>query len=117
MRFLHVMWTTLLLFTCASNQYLVDTKGVDMQQYELDLEECKAYAEQLKTGKTVAKSAGFGALVGAAIGAALGDSDLAADMATSSAIQGGAVGGIEGNRSKHEIVKSCLRQRGYKVLN
>lgn len=112
-----ILWASLFLITCASNQFLVDTKGIDMQQYEIDLEECKAYADQLKTGKTVAKSAGFGALVGAAIGVALGDSDTAARMATGGAIQGGAAGGLEGNRSKDGIVKSCLRQRGYKVLN
>lgn len=108
-----------LLFTsaCASNQYVIDTKGVDQAQYQIDLDECKAYRDQLKTGKTVGKSAAFGAVIGAAIGAALGDSDTAVRMAGGGAVQGGAGGALDGNRSKDEIVKSCLSQRGYRVLN
>jgi uncharacterized protein YcfJ len=117
MRPLLIFSLFVLLQSCASNQFIVDKKGVDETQYQADLEECKAYAEQLKTGKTVAKSAGFGALVGVAIGAALGDSDMAARMAGAGAVQGGAGGAIDADRSKDDIVKSCLAQRGYRVLN
>ncbi len=102
---------------CASNQYVVDTKGVDMEQYQMDLEECKAYRSQLNTGKTVGKSAAFGAVMGAAIGAALGDSDSAARLAGATAVQGGAGAALEGDRSKDDIVKNCLQGRGYRILN
>ena len=117
MRSLLIFSMFVLLHSCASNQFIVDKKGIDEVQYQADLEECKAYSEQLKTGKTVAKSAGFGALVGGVIGVALGDADMAARMAGAGAAQGAAGGAIEGDRSKDDIVKSCLSQRGYRVLN
>jgi len=117
LRFSFVLFLMLVMQACASNQYIVDTKGIDQAQYERDLEECKAYREQLKTGKTVGKSAAFGAVVGAAIGAALGDSESAIKLAGAGAAQGGAGGAIEGDRNKDDIVKNCLSQRGYRVLN
>ena len=89
LRFIFVLSLIFVMQACASNKYIVDTKGIDQAQYERDLEECKAYREQLKTGKTVGKSAAFGAVVGAAIGAALGDSESAIKLAGAGAVQGG----------------------------
>ena len=99
---------------CASHKPIVDTKGVNMAQYEHDLEECTEYAQQVDTGQKVARSAAVGAAVGAAIGAVFGN---AGDGATSGAIDGGASGGLDADHEKARVVKNCLRGRGYRVLN
>ena len=102
---------------CASNRYIVDTKGIDLAKYEQDLAECKAYRGQVDNTGAVARSAGAGAIVGAAIGAIVGDSDTAAEIGGAAAVQAGAGKAVEGEHEKDRVVKNCLRQRGYKVLN
>jgi hypothetical protein len=93
---------------------IIDTKGVDMVAYQHDLAECEAYAEQVRIGEGVAKGAAGGAVVGGATGAILGDAGKGAGV--------GAVGGAArsaqiGEREKTQVVKNCLRGRGYRVLN
>ncbi len=105
------------LTACASQQYIVDTKGVDMDQYAVDLQECEAYRDQLNGTDSVAKSAALGAAIGAGIGAILGNSTTAAQMGGTVAIQAGSAKALENDHQKDRIVKNCLLQRGYKVLN
>ena len=85
------------LSACASNQVIVDTKGVDMSRYEQDRKECEAYVEQLASGGQIAKSTGLGAAIGAVVGGAagaiFGDSTAAARGAAVGGITGGARGG------------------------
>ncbi len=94
---------------------IVDTKGVDLNRYEADLQECQAYA---KSTPNAGKSGAGGAAVGAAIGLALaligGDKKLAS--AGAGAVVGGAVGASSGETSQREIIRNCLKGRGYKVL-
>jgi outer membrane lipoprotein SlyB len=110
---------TLCLFTsgCAGKQIIVDTKGVNMAQYNQDLNECTAYAEQVNVGRQAAGRALAGAAVGAAIGAAVGNSDTAQRGAGVGAIAGGAKGTGSAQREKQVVVRNCLRNRGYAVLN
>ncbi len=51
---------------------IVDLQGVDRNQYEIDLADCRGYAEEVPVGKHVATGAAGGAAVGAAVGAVSG---------------------------------------------
>jgi len=94
---------------------IIDTKGVDMAQYQRDLAECQAYAAQVSTGSAVAKGAAGGAAVGAAIGAIAGGG--AGKGAGIGAVTGGAQSARISDREKSQVVSNCLRGRGYRVLN
>lgn len=106
------------LGACATKNAIVDTKGIDEAKYQQDYSECEAYADQVATGDTVAKSAGFGAFVSGAITAVLGgDSSSIARSAGAGAVGGGAAGAMQGESEKGQVLRNCLRGRGYRVLN
>ena len=105
------------IFNTGSGKPIVDTKGVNMSQYELDLEECSTFAEDISTGKSIAKGAVTGAAVGAVIEVITGDVRSRRDAIEVGAVSGGAQSGIRAVREKEQIVRRCLRGRGYKVLN
>ena len=94
---------------------IIDTKGVDMTAYQQDLAECQSYATQVSTGTAVGKGAAGGAAVGAAIGAIAGGD--AAKGAGIGAVTGGAESARISDREKADVVRNCLRGRGYRVLN
>ncbi|TCO77053.1 glycine zipper domain-containing protein [Chromatocurvus halotolerans] len=97
---------------------IIDQKGVDMNRYRQDLAECKEYAREVRKGEMVARGAGSGAAVGGAIGAIVGDStDSAVRGAGVGAVSGGARGMSAGEREEMQVIKRCLRGRGYRVLN
>jgi len=109
----------LAILACASactttDEVIIDKQGVDMSRYDQDLAECKSYATEVQTGKKVAKGAASGAVVGGLIGAITGDAGKAAGVG---AVTGGAKGASEGSEDEVDVVKRCLRGRGYKVLN
>lgn len=106
-----------LLAGCAGNGPIIDRTGVDEKRYASDLSECKTYASEVSTGKAAGKSALAGAVVGAAIGAITGNSTSVARGAGVGGVAGGASGAVAGEQSKDQVVKNCLRGRGYKVLN
>ena len=43
---------------------IIDTKGVDMEQYAVDWDECEVYTEEVIIAQGVAKGAATGAAVG-----------------------------------------------------
>ena len=88
-----------------------------MTQYELDLEECSAFSKDISTGKSIAKGAVTGGAVGAVIEAITDDERSWGDSFEVSAVTGGAQSGIRATRQKEQIVRRCLRGRGYKILN
>jgi len=96
---------------------IIDTKGVNMSQYEIDLEECSSFSEDISTGKSIAKGAATGAAVGAVIEAITEDARSRRDAIEVGAVTGGAKSGIRAVREKEQILKRCLSGRGYKVLN
>ena len=96
---------------------IIDTQGVNMQQYQYDLQDCKQYAEQVPVGERAVKSSAGGAVMGGVIGAVIGNSDTAAKGAGVGAVTGAAKGARSGYREKQQVVRNCLRGRGYKVLN
>lgn len=108
----------------ATSQPIVDTKGVDPNQYAKDNAECQNYADQAN----VAGDAAIGAVGGAAGGAALGAITGALVPGVSAgggAAMGAATGGLlglgggaySGVEQKREIYRNCMRNRGYSVLN
>ena len=109
--------TTLLVTGCVNRNIIIDPKGVNMTQYNQDLNECTALAEQVNVGGQTAGRALAGAAVGAAIGAAIGNSDTAQRGAGAGAVAGGARGADQATTEKEVVVRNCLRNRGYSVLN
>ena len=93
---------------------IVDTKGVDMQQYAQDWDECEVYTEQILISQGVVKGAAAGATVGAVDGAIRGKTG---ERAARGALYGGAVSGLDADEARQRVFKQCLRGRGYKVLN
>jgi outer membrane lipoprotein SlyB len=113
---------TLLLLVAVSctttREIIIDTRGVNMAQYEDDLAQCEKYSDQVQVGKKAAKGAASGAAVGGAIGAVDGKRGRdAGEGAAVGAIAGGVKGLNEGERDQVRVVKNCLRGRGYRVLN
>jgi hypothetical protein len=104
------------LTACASYQPVVDTKGVDLNVYQVDLRECQQYAQQVDVGGQAAAGAGAGALMGALLGAAIGGRGAAGYGARIGAAEGVGIGAAHGATSQVQIVKTCLAGRGYKVL-
>lgn len=88
-----------------------------MSNYDRDLAECRQYAEQVPTGSEVAKGTVGGAVIGGALGAIVGDSRTAQRGAGAGALGGAVRGGSKSGNEKDRVVKNCLRNRGYKVLN
>jgi len=104
-----------LLAACTTtDEIIIDKQGVDMSRYEQDLAECRSYSTEVQTGKKAATGAASGAVVGGLIGAITGDAGKSAGVG---AVAGGARGVGEGSRDEVQVVKNCLRGRGYRVLN
>ena len=94
---------------------IIDTKGVNMTVYEQDLAECTSYSEQIDPSKGMAKGAAGGAVTGGAVGA-IGSGNIGT-AAGIGAVLGASRSGSKAATDKEEVVKRCLRYRGYKVLN
>lgn len=113
---------SLILAGCATTYTpVVDTKGVNMEKYQQDLNECRALADQVDAAESGGTDALIGAGVGAAGGAALGaiggNAGIgAATGAVIGAFGGGGAGTLESKQRQKNIMNSCLRGRGYKVL-
>lgn len=96
---------------------IIDMKGVDLDQYEEDWDECESYTEEVLVARGVAKGAGLGAAVGAAAGAIGGNSSDVAEGAGVGALWGGTRSGLDADEMKQDVFKRCMRGRGYRVLN
>lgn len=110
----------MLLAGCAGRQRgepIVDMRGVDPARYQADLADCRQYAQQVNVGADAATGAVTGAVVGGAVGAAAGNSDTAKRSAGVGAVLGGARGAAGGVQERNQVVRNCLRNRGYAVLN
>lgn len=105
----------LLMAGCASSRGpIIDTQGVDMTRYQEDLAECETYAAEVNPAEGTARGAVAGGAVGAMTGAIGGDVGRGAGIG---AVLGGAKSAQMGVRERDEVVKRCLRGRGYRVLN
>ena len=106
-----------LLCAACAQQPIIDTKGVNMAQYRQDHSECEVYAQQVRTGRQAAGGAVAGAVVGAVVGAAVGNSDTAQRGAGAGAALGATKGAGRAQNEKQRVLRNCLRNRGYAVLN
>lgn len=116
--------TVLMLSGCASNSQtqatggvIVDTKGLDMSAYYQDLHECRNFAAQVNMGGQVVEKSITGALIGGAVGAIAGDSDAAKRAAGVGGLLGAVKGSGQASREKQRVLRNCLAERGYRVLN
>lgn len=98
----------------SSYQPIIDAKGKNPYQYDLDMRECQALA-------TRATGTGNGALAGAAAGAVTAaiishNKSWQGDMTAKGALFGGAAGAAKATHDQETVVKNCMRGRGYRVL-
>ena len=101
---------------CSKRQSVViDPKGVDMGQYQQDLAECQQIAQQVDS--EAGEGAIGGAVVGGLIGAIVGGQRSAERTAGVGAVLGGAKGAGATKQERELVLKNCLRNRGYRVLN
>ena len=101
---------------CAKRQSVViDPQGVDMGQYQTDLAKCKQISEQVES--EVGEGAVGGAVVGGLVGAIVGGKRSIGRTAGVGAVLGGAKGAGATKKERELVIKNCLRNRGYKVLN
>jgi outer membrane lipoprotein SlyB len=108
----------LLMAACAAQpDPIIDMKGVDLDQYEEDWDECELYTDEVLVARGVAKGAGFGAAIGVAAGAIGGNSTDVAESAGYGALYGGTRSGLDADEMKQTVFKRCMRGRGYRVLN
>lgn len=113
----------LLLASCrqvdeiTGNRPIVDTKGVDPEAYEADLEDCYVFADQVEAEKKVFTGAATGAVIGGVIGAAAGNSETAKRGAGVGAASGTLSGAGSVMSERQQVVRNCLAGRGYLVLN
>jgi hypothetical protein len=94
---------------------IIDTRGVDMTVYQQDLAECREYSRQVDPAVGMTKGAAAGAVVGAAAGAIL-DGNVGRS-AGAGAVGGAAKSGVKAANEREDVVKNCMRYRGYRVLN
>ncbi|MEH6543929.1 MAG: glycine zipper domain-containing protein [Porticoccaceae bacterium] len=88
-----------------------------MDAYYQDLHECRNYASQVSVAGRTTTGAVAGAVLGGVVGAITGDSGSAQRGAGVGGVVGGVKGASSGYQEKHQVVKNCLRGRGYSVLN
>src|SRR3569623_190702 len=103
---------------CASYRPVVDIH--DRQEAyadERDLHDCQRYAHHVDPAGSAVVGAFIGAVVGAAFGAAVGDRSVALDVARIGAIEGGVAGAANGAGAEVDIIRNCLLERGYRVLD
>jgi hypothetical protein len=110
---------TVLLNGCATYRPVVDQRSVSSpRQYEQDLRDCQGYAAQVGPGQSAAAGALFGALLGAAISGALGGNRYVTEhVAAVGAVQGAANGAVGGADAQVQIIRNCMSDRGYAVLD
>jgi hypothetical protein len=96
---------------------IIDMKGVDLDRYEEDWDECEAYTDEVLVARGVAKGAGLGATIGAVAGAIGGNSTDVAEGAAYGGLYGGTRSGLDADQMQQDVFKRCMRGRGYRVLN
>ncbi|MCV6605552.1 MAG: glycine zipper family protein [Porticoccaceae bacterium] len=96
---------------------IIDEKGVDMAAFHGDLADCEGYAGYVNKGERVVGRAAEGAVVGGVLGAVFDGSDGAAKGAGTGAVLSGVRGARSAEWEKKRVVRNCLHNRGYRVLN
>jgi len=101
----------------AADQVIVDTGGLDVEEYQRDLSECDALAQQVDISKRTLGGAIAGVVTGGVVGAILGNSDTAQEIGGTAGVVGGVKGNLQARKEQQKVIKRCLQGRGYRVLN
>lgn len=119
MKMLILTASVLTLAACGSlrDEPIIDTRGVNLSQYEDDLADCETFADQVRGGQKIVGGAAAGAVFGGVIGAVAGNRRSAERAAGVGAVVGGARGAGDTARDREQVVRRCLIGRGYRVLN
>jgi outer membrane lipoprotein SlyB len=111
------------LSACAGADYrpVVDMRGHNETAYQRDLAACQQQARGVRNNTDIAEDAGAGALGGAALGAVGGAIGGAPGLGAGIGALAGLVGGsgfkeAQTENREQQIVKNCIRARGYHVL-
>ena len=111
-----ISFSMLTVTGCARySKVIVDPHGTDMSHYQADLAECRQLAEQVES--KVGQGIVGGAVVGGVAGEILGGDRRTVVGAKLGALSGAVKGSRATRRERDRVVKNCLRNRGYKVLN
>jgi outer membrane lipoprotein SlyB len=117
------IWVFCLLTSCrqvdeiTGNRPIVDTKGINPEVYEADLQDCYIFADEVQAERKILTGAATGAVVGGVIGAAAGNSETAKRGAGVGAASGALSGTSSAMHERQRVVRNCLAGRGYLVLN
>ena len=118
-----ILTVTLFLSACAGADYkpVVDMRGHSEAVYDRDVAECQQTARTARNDTKEAEGAGIGAAAGGAgsavLGAIGGDPLLGAGVGALAGLVG--TGGYEEAKTEkreEQIVRNCMRDRGYSIL-
>lgn len=119
-----ILGVAAVLAAACSRQPIIDTTkpGFDNVAYQHDLAICEEFADQVDVGGEALVGGLIGAAAGAAIGAIggaiAGDAGLGAAIGAATGGGSGVIGGgADAYASRGEVVRNCLRERGYVVLD
>jgi outer membrane lipoprotein SlyB len=118
MRVLVIIMGVFLVGCSSVNSYrpLVDLKGVDRAQYQVDLEECRDYGEQVSSLGQGLIGAAVGTLGGVVANWGLGKT-LGSPLGLGvGAGTGAIIGTTKGYASQITVIDTCLVGRKYKLL-
>jgi outer membrane lipoprotein SlyB len=105
----------LALTGCARTQIIIDPQGIDMAKYQTDLAECQQLADQVES--KVAEGIVGGAIIGAIVDSIFGGHHHGSRTTKLSALGGGLEGADKTSRERSKVLRSCLYNRGYNILN
>lgn len=112
-----------MVVACTHNPIVdTDKPGFDDVAYRQDLAVCEDFAQQADVAGEALTSGLLGAIAGAALGAIggaiAGDAGLGAAIGASTGGAGGLLAGGTGAYSERDrVVRNCLRERGYVILD
>lgn len=114
--FLVLILSIFTLTGCARHsKMIIDPQGVDMNAYHADLADCQHLADQVES--KIAEGAIGGAAIGALFGAIVGGHRTARTTGSLGALSGGLGGAGEEHYQREKVLRNCLRNRGYDILN
>ncbi|MBT3426130.1 MAG: glycine zipper family protein [Gammaproteobacteria bacterium] len=108
-------FTIVLLTACASDP-IIDQKGVDPEQYAIDLRECEQYVAQVNTTKEAVSRGLVSSVFGGLLGAVVGDQRDSKRYAGGAAVVGTGRGLENAERRKRKVLIDCMKSRGYRIF-
>jgi hypothetical protein len=111
-----VLAFSIILVTGCASDPIVDQKGVDPEQYAIDLSECEQYAGQVNTAKEAVTRGVVSSVFGSLLGAVIGDQRDSKKLAGGAAVMGTGRGLENAERRKRKVLVNCMKSRGYRIF-